>query len=76
MGWQERVLRGHSEELNSVAFSRDGKWIVSGSDDHLVKIWDVATGAEVRTFKGVRFALPETPKFRVERYCFFLASVL
>ena len=78
VGWQVRVLRGHSEELssfNSVAFSRDGKWVVSGSDDDL-KIWDVATGAEVRTFEGVRFALPQTPKFRVERYCSFLASVL
>ena len=50
-----RVLRGHSDDVRSVAFSRDGKWVVSGSDDHLVKIWDVATGAEVRSFEGVRF---------------------
>ena len=74
VGWQVRVLRGHSEALNSVAFSRDGKWIVSGSEDHFVKIWDVATGAEVRTFEGVRFALPQTPKCGVERYCFFFCE--
>ena len=50
VGWQERTLRGHSEEVLSVAFSRDGKWIVSGSDDTLVKIWDAETGALVSSF--------------------------
>ena len=55
MGWQERTLRGHFDEVLSVAFSRDGKRIVSGSADTLVKIWDVATGAEVRSFVGRRW---------------------
>ena len=72
VGWQVRVLRGHSDDMHSVAFSRDGKWIVSGSDDMRVKIWNVATGAEVTCFEGVRFA--QTPKFGVERYCFFLRA--
>jgi WD40 repeat protein len=38
---------GHSGEVNSIAFSSDGKRIVSGSHDMLVKIWDADTGAEV-----------------------------
>jgi len=42
-----RTLTGHSNRVNSVDFSRDGKRIVSGSDDKLVKIWDTVTGAEV-----------------------------
>ena len=42
-----RTLTGHSEWVCSVAFSRDGKRIVSGSDDTLVKIWNTETGAEV-----------------------------
>ena len=33
--------------MNSVAYSPDGKHIVSGSDDRTVKVWDVATGKEV-----------------------------
>ena len=37
-----------------IAFSRDGKRVVSGSDDGLVKIWNTETGAEVRCFVGVR----------------------
>jgi len=35
---------------NSVAVSPDGKRIVSGADDCLVKIWDAQTGANVSSF--------------------------
>ena len=42
--WQECTLTGHSFWLNSVAYSPDGKHIVSGSDDTTVKIWDSTTG--------------------------------
>ena len=41
------TLRGHSGEIFSVAYSPDGKHIVSGSDDKTVKIWDSTTGKEV-----------------------------
>ncbi|MDX2163429.1 MAG: NB-ARC domain-containing protein [bacterium] len=37
--------------VNSVAFSPDGKWIVSASDN-TVRVWDAATGAAVRTLTG------------------------
>jgi WD40 repeat protein len=43
---------GHSDWVSSVAFSPDGKRIVSGSDDHTVKLWDVETGKEIRSFSG------------------------
>jgi len=55
VGWQELRLRGHSDVVLSVAFSRDGKWIVSGSDDNLVKIWDAETGAKVCSHGGCTF---------------------
>ena len=44
---QECTLRGHSERVFSVAYSPDGKHIVSGSGDKTVKIWDSTTGEEV-----------------------------
>jgi WD40 repeat protein len=35
-------LDGHSEDVNSVAFV-DGNVMVSGSDDSLIKVWDIRT---------------------------------
>ena len=34
--------------VRSVAYSPDGKHIVSGSEDQTVKIWDAQSGKEVR----------------------------
>src|SRR4051794_36873097 len=39
-------------QVYSVAFSPDGKTLVSGSGDGAVRLWDVATGEERATFKG------------------------
>jgi WD40 repeat protein len=36
----------------SVAFSPDGTTALSGSSDKTLRLWDVATGQELRTFKG------------------------
>jgi WD40 repeat protein len=41
------TLTGHSNWVTSVAFSADGKRVVSGSSDTLVKIWDADKGSEV-----------------------------
>jgi len=35
---------GHLGTVNSVAFSPDGKTIVSGSDDGTLRLWDVQSG--------------------------------
>ena len=37
----------HDAQVTSVAFSPDGKDVVSGSDDKTARIWEVATGKEV-----------------------------
>jgi WD40 domain-containing protein len=38
------ALRGHSDGVNSVVFSPDGRRLASGSKDRTVKVWDTATG--------------------------------
>ena len=35
----------HSKEVYSVAFSPDGKTILSGSEDEAIKVWDAGVGA-------------------------------
>jgi WD40 repeat protein/serine/threonine protein kinase len=41
------TFSGHDGPLESVAFSRDGRRIVSGSADRTARVWDVATGHEL-----------------------------
>ncbi|MCJ1329364.1 hypothetical protein MMC10_006043, partial [Thelotrema lepadinum] len=47
-----QTLEGHSDWVNSVAFSHDGQRIVSGSGDKTVKVWDAATGSLLQTLEG------------------------
>ncbi|MEV4258378.1 serine/threonine-protein kinase, partial [Spirillospora sp. NPDC049652] len=46
------VLTGHKEGVQSVAFSPDGRSLVSGSSDTTVIIWDVAAGRPLHTLRG------------------------
>jgi WD40 repeat protein len=47
-----RTFEGHSGRVETVAFSPDGARIASGSCDHTIKLWDVASGHLLRTFEG------------------------
>jgi WD40 repeat protein len=46
------VIEGHSEWVNSVAFSNDGTRVVSGSLDSTVRVWDSSSGTEVLRLDG------------------------
>lgn len=45
---------GHSANVFSVAYSPDGNYIVSGSLDKTVRIWDLQAGKNIVTLKGHR----------------------
>jgi WD40 repeat protein/serine/threonine protein kinase/tetratricopeptide (TPR) repeat protein len=49
-------LEGHGgsqQAVESVCFSPDGQWLASGgSQDRTARVWDLATGKEIRRFKG------------------------
>jgi WD40 repeat protein len=43
---------GHTDAVNSVAFSPDGQLLFSGSTDNTIKVWDVASGRELRSLSS------------------------
>ena len=49
---ERAILKGHTKQTPKLAFSADGKSLVSGSWDSTIKLWDVATGKELAAFKG------------------------
>jgi WD40 repeat protein len=49
---QPNTLKGHSSDVNTVAFTSDGKILATGSDDKTIKLWNIETQAEIRTLKG------------------------
>lgn len=48
-------LESHSQPLNSVSFSPDGSYLVSGSEDNTVIMWETATGKINRKMSGHSF---------------------
>jgi TIR domain/WD domain, G-beta repeat len=47
-----KTFSGHAAKVRTVAFSRDGKWLVSGGNDSMVMVWDVAGSQPGRQFAG------------------------
>ena len=47
-----RTLQGHSNCVNSVVASPDGKYLASGSLDETIKLWDAKSGECIRTLEG------------------------
>jgi WD40 repeat protein len=51
-GLKVKTFKGHAYIVNTVAFSHDGKYALSGDFDHAIKLWDITAGKEVKTFNG------------------------
>jgi WD40 repeat protein len=47
------TLRGHTKEVDSIAFSPDGLLLASGSWDATVRFWRVSDGEQLRTLENV-----------------------
>ena len=46
------TLSGHKKPVHSVAFSDDGKYIISGAADSTIRIWDCKKRGEVKKLEG------------------------
>ncbi|MBI2438167.1 MAG: protein kinase [Lentisphaerae bacterium] len=50
-----RTFEEHTDRINCVAFSPDGLFVLSGSNDDTLRLWDVSTGECLRTFSCIDF---------------------
>lgn len=51
-GQERNRLEGHTDSVWDVAFSPDGKTLLSASADHTLILWDVRTGERIATLIG------------------------
>jgi WD40 repeat protein len=47
-----QVFTGHSNWVSSVAFSPDGQFVLSGSHDGTIRLWDAKSGAELNRYQS------------------------
>jgi WD40 repeat protein len=40
----DKVLKGHTDDVTTLAFSPDGVWLASGSDDKTIRLWRLPDG--------------------------------
>ena len=52
-GSPTQFLTGHQSVINAIAFSPDSKILVTSGQDAQTKIWDMKTGRELASLKGV-----------------------
>jgi len=51
-GAAARNFFGHTAEVRGIALTQDGHYLLTGSADTMIKLWDVKTGDEIRTYHG------------------------
>jgi WD40 repeat protein/serine/threonine protein kinase len=51
-GSESILFQGHSDSITSVAFTPNGRRVVTGSKDKTVRLWNASNGATVHVFAG------------------------
>ena len=51
-GKSSRAFAGHTAKVNCLAVSNDMKWMATGSDDKMIRLWNPKTGLFVKELSG------------------------
>ncbi|HOE66378.1 MAG TPA: serine/threonine-protein kinase [Candidatus Hydrogenedentes bacterium] len=47
-----RILEGHVDAVNALSVIADGKYLLSGSEDNTLRLWELASGRCMRIYEG------------------------
>ena len=61
------IEKGHTSSIYAIAISPDGKYIVSGSDDDTIKIWDF------KTFEYI-YTIDKSYQISIDKHGYFTGS--
>jgi WD40 repeat protein len=68
------IMEGHTDIVSSVSITANGRYAVSGSADHTLRLWDLDTGKCINTMKGhitssiASVALTQDSRYAVSGY--------
>lgn len=65
-GVQIVLQKGHSSMIQAVVVSRNGRMVMTGSEDETARLWDVGSGQVVRSFVGFTIHGPHALAFGSE----------
>src|SRR5262249_25377051 len=54
LGKDDRIIARHDEGVCGVAFSPNGLWLATAGGDKVIRLWDPASGKEIRRLEGCR----------------------
>jgi len=47
-----KILSGHSDDITSLVFAKNGKWLVSASQDNSLCVWNIESGEKMKILSG------------------------
>lgn len=65
---QEAILEGHTNWVNSLAVTNDNKFILSGSDDNIIRVWNLLEKRQEDIFESDTSLVNSVAKTKDNKY--------